>query len=202
MTRWLALVGCGACGACATPAAPAVPATAMTMSGFAAPGPARSRSCTGAEFHQFDFWLGDWDVVVHARITPNSNRWADARGHQHVEAILGGCVIAEHFTADGPPAPWAGASYSAWQPQLARWRQTWVDDSGGYIALDGGIEHGAMTLYGEPHDVDGLHTQMRMVFRDVTADSLRWEWQRTEDSWETATSMIIIDYKRAVKPGK
>ena len=34
-------------------------------------------------------------------------------------------------------------------------------------------------LYGEPRDVDGLHTQMRMVFRDVTADSLRWE-----DYWE------------------
>jgi hypothetical protein len=192
--RWLALVLCGACASRGAGAA-----TPLAASGIAAADAAKSTACSGSEFHQFDFWIGDWDLVVHARTTPSGNKWADARGHQHVEAILGGCAIAEHFSADGPPKPWAGASYSAWQPQLARWRQTWVDDSGGYIALDGGIEHGVMTLYGEPRDVDGLHIQMRMVFRDVTADTLRWEWQRTEDSWETATSMIIIDYRRSVK---
>jgi hypothetical protein len=194
VTRRLALAVCAACSSRA-PAAP----TPLAASGVAATGAATSSSCNGSEFHQFDFWIGDWELVVHARTTPTGNKWADARGRQHVESILGGCAIAEHFSADGPPKPWAGASYSAWQPQLARWRQTWVDDSGGYIALDGGIEHGAMTLYGEPRDVDGVHTQMRMVFRDVAADSLRWEWQRTEDGWETATSMIIIDYKRSVK---
>jgi len=193
--RRLALLVCSAC-ATRGPAAP----TPMAASGVvAAAGAAKPSNCTGSEFHQFDFWIGDWDLVVHARTTPSGNKWADARGHQHVEAILGGCAIAEHFTADGPPKPWAGASYSAWQPQLARWRQTWVDDRGGYIALDGGIEHGVMTLYGEPRDVDGLHIQMRMVFRDVTADTLRWEWQRTEDNWETAISMIIVDYRRSVK---
>jgi hypothetical protein len=181
--RLAALLLCGACAASAPP--------------VAASAPARSKSCLAPEFRQLDFWLGDWDVDVHARSSPTSDQWGDARGHQHVEAILGGCAIAEHFTADGPPSPWAGASYSSWQPQLSQWRQTWVDDSGGYIALRGSFAHGEMTLYGEPRDNHGKQTQMRMVYSAITPTSLHWEWQFTDDNWTTFAPTIKIDYRRA-----
>lgn len=38
-------------------------------------------------------------------------------------------------------------------------------------------------LYGEPRTVDDKTIQMRMVYSNITRDSLRWEWQRTEDAW-------------------
>ena len=199
MTRagWFA-VACAACAGCAAPgAAPAQsPAAPVTAAPAAPAASAPSKACAAPEYRQFDFWIGDWDLVVHARSSPTSDQWAEARGHQHVEAILGGCAIAEHFAADGPQAPWAGASYSSWQPSSSQWRQTWVDDSGGYLAFRGGMEHGAMTLYGEPREVNGEHVQMRMVFLDVAPAALRWEWQRTTDAWETSTVMIAIDYTR------
>lgn len=169
----------------------------LLLSGCAAAAAAPTKpvvksTCATAEHRQFDFWVGDWDVVIRARSSPTSEDWGEAKGTQHIESILGGCAIAEHFSAEGPGAPWAGKSYSAWQPQLGKWRQTWVDDSGSYIALTGGVEGGVMTLYGEL----GPKGQMRMVFKDVTTDALHWEWQRSTDEWKTLTVMMAIDYKR------
>jgi hypothetical protein len=168
----------------------------LLLAACAKPLPAESpsTSCTAAEYRQLDFWIGDWDLVVRARPTPGAP-WAEAKGLQHVESILGGCAISERFRADGPGAPWAGRSYSMWQPALKAWRQTWVDDSGSYLAFTGGVDGDVMTLVGEPRDQDGHHIQMRMVFLDVTARSLRWEWQRQTDggAWDP---QMIIEYRR------
>src|SRR5215813_9919828 len=64
-------------------------------------------ACDTPEHRQLDFWVGDWDVVVHARQTPDGP-FADAKGRQHVESILGGCAVAETFSADGPGPAWNG----------------------------------------------------------------------------------------------
>ena len=151
-------------------------------------------ACASPEHRQLDFWIGDWDVVVRAPAAPGEP-WSEARGTQHIEAILGGCAIAEAFAADGPGPAWAGRSYSMWQPALATWRQTWVDDQGGYLALTGGLEDGVMTLVAEPRVIGGRPTVKRMVFLDVTPAALRWEWQHSVDGgpWEAE---MIIDYRR------
>jgi hypothetical protein len=181
-----------AAAGCHTPpsavAAPAAPA--------AQPAATLAPVCTSPEHRQFDFWIGDWDLVIHARTSPEADEWADARATQHIEAILSGCAISEDFVAEGPGQPWAGRSYSSWQPKLGKWRQTWVDDSGGYIALIGGVENGVMTLYGEPFERNGQTVRMRMVFLDVTADALRWEWQSSSDDGASWKPMIVIDYRR------
>jgi hypothetical protein len=157
--------------------------------------PAPPKPCAGPEHRQFDFWVGEWDLKVRARSAPDKDEWGEATATQKIESILGGCSIAEHFAADGPGVPWAGKSYSSWQPGLKKWRQTWVDDQGSYIALTGGIEDGVMTLYGEPRTRDGKTVLMRMVFLDVKKDSLRWEWQRQADG-KTWQPMMIIEYRR------
>jgi hypothetical protein len=186
--RWtlFLLVGCAA--STPPPAEPTPPA--------ATPASAVKPSCASAEHRQFDFWVGDWDVSIRARPSPTSDAWGDGKGTQHVESLLGGCVIAENFSADGPGGAWAGKSYSMWQPQLGKWRQTWVDDGGSFLAFTGGVESGVMTLYGEPRTVKDVRVQMRMVFKDVTPDSLHWEWQRSTDEWKTSIVMMAIDYKR------
>lgn len=170
---------------CSTTAAPRVTAPAA---------PAIVAACASPEHRQFDFWLGDWDLIIRARETADGP-WVEAAGSQHIESILGGCAIAETFTAAGPGQPWAGRSYSSWQPLTTQWRQTWVDDSGGYLAFTGGLDGGTMTLVGEPRTQDGKRILMRMVFFEVTATSLRWEWQRQLDggAWEP---QMIIAYRR------
>jgi hypothetical protein len=179
--------------ACASACAGAGPSAAPVATRPPPAGP----SCTEAERRQLDFWVGRWDVVLHHRRAPDSEVWDDARGTQHIEAVLGGCAIAESFAADGPGTPWAGRSLSSWQPALGKWRQAWVDDQGGYLAFEGGLEDGAMTLYGEPRTLpDGTVVRMRMRWLDVRTDSLRWEWQRTVDAGATWRPMLKIDYQR------
>ena len=182
-----ALAGCGG----ETP-----PAVSPSAAPAPAPSPtAASPACSTPELAQMDFWVGEWDVTVRGRQSPTSTEWAEAPGTQRIERILGGCAIAEHFAAEGPGPKWAGASYSAWDAQGKRWRQTWVDDQGSYIALAGGLEDGTMTLYGEPREVKGERVQMRMVWLDVTPTSMRWEWQRRagEGAW---APMLVVEYRR------
>ena len=190
MRRFVMPLLLSSCSASSPP--PAKPASAVVEPASTAIKPA----CASPEHRQFDFWIGDWDVSIRARKSPTSEVWGEAKGRQHIEAILGGCAIAEHFTAEGPEEPWAGKSYSSWQAPLGKWRQTWVDDGGSFLAFTGGLENGVMTLYGEPRTVKDVSFQMRMVFKNVTADSLLWEWQRSTDEWKTSTVMMSIDYKR------
>jgi len=179
------LLAAACAGSCPSPAPMPAPAPATVVA-----------ACASPEHRQLDFWVGEWDVVIRARASLTSEDWAEGRGRQHIESILGGCAIAETFVADRPPQPWAGRSYSSWQPALGSWRQTWVDDSGSYLAFTGVVEQGVMTLTGEPRTVEGVTSQMRMVFQDVTPTSLHWEWQRATDAWATSSVMMIIDYTR------
>jgi hypothetical protein len=146
-----------------------------------------------------DFWLGDWDVAIRARTSPESNEWQEAGGTNHVTAPLGRCAVMEQFRADGPGQPWAGTSVSTYVPQLHAWRQTWVDDGGSYLAFHGGVEGESFVLYGEPRPpVDAAHgpTQMRMVFHHATRDALEWSWQRGTPGGATWTPVMEIHYAR------
>jgi hypothetical protein len=198
MRNLVTLVACASAGlgACAHAAPGAAPGPTVGAP-VASAAPATSAACEAPEFRQLDFWLGDWDVVVHARKSPGVDEWADARGTQHVEKLLGGCAVAETFSAEGPGPAWAGRSYSVWQPQLGKWRQTWVDDQGSYLAFVGGVEDGVMALYGESRTLpDGTAVQMRMTWLDVRPESLRWEWQRSTDGGKSWLAMMVIRYTR------
>ena len=46
-------------------------------------------ACTAPEHHQFDFWIGHWDVFL-----PNGNK----AGENRVESIEGGCALLEQWS--------------------------------------------------------------------------------------------------------
>src|SRR6185503_16901923 len=122
--------------------------TAVTL-----PPPAPSPApCTAPEYRQFDFWLGDWDVL-------------DAEGKRvgtnTITREFGGCVLQEHWDAAGPQAQ-QGSSFNTWSPSLRRWHQTWVDSTGGFLLLDGSFSDGVMTLAGEMPGRNGGRVQHRI----------------------------------------
>lgn len=124
---------------------------------------------------QFDFWLGEWDVL-----------WGEGQqGTNRVDKILDGNVVREQF--DGNLAmPFRGMSLSVYDARAELWRQTWVDTEGNYWAFTGGFEDGRMTLSTEV-ETEGKPAQLRMVFFNIEADELDWNWERSEDggrSWE------------------
>jgi len=157
---------------------------------------ARPTACTGRE-RELDFWIGEWDVVVRARKAPTSDEWSEARGRNTISRTLGGCAIEERFEALGPQSPWRGASFSRFVASESRWRQTWVDDEGGYMLFVGGPDPIGFVFTGEPRTKDGTTSQMRMVFHDVTPNGLGWRWERTVDGGATWTPMMTIAYARA-----
>jgi hypothetical protein len=153
------------------------------------------KACDAPENHQMDFWLGDWKVTVRSRASLEKDEWATAAGSNHVTSILNGCAIEEHFTAENAPGPgtWSGRSHSTWVAAEKRWRQTWGDDSGSYLAFAGGREGEDFVLVGEPRPNGRV---MRMVFTNIARDGFAWRWEASTDGQKTWKAMMTIDYVR------
>lgn len=152
----------------APPAVPAAPAPLVAP----APPPA---PCTAPELHEFDFWVGDWDLTW-----PAQGQIPAGTGTNHVERILDGCVIQESFAASGPQ-PLVGHSVSAYVPREKGWKQTWVDNQGSYIALTGTFQDGQMILTQRALGPDGKPRLARMVFLNIKPDSFDWHWESSTD---------------------
>ena len=83
-------------------------------------------SCAAPEFHQFDFWMGDWDVF---RVNGGAKS-----AHVVVDRILDGCVVREQYTGvDGEH----GQSLSSYYAPEKRWQQTWVTNEGALLVIHG-----------------------------------------------------------------
>src|SRR5918995_5108174 len=123
-------------------AAVAPPAPSLLAAQETAP-TAAPKACAAPEHRQFDFWIGEWEVT-----TPNG---APA-GRNRIESILDGCALRESWTgAKGG----SGNSYNAYDRQTRRWHQTWVDNGGLVLRLDGVFADGKMILSGESRDSSG-----------------------------------------------
>jgi hypothetical protein len=143
-------------------------------------------NCNGPQFRQLDFWLGDWD----AKWDPSPGD--TGIGSNHIARSYEGCVIEEHF--DGHPGQHLmGHSVSAYFAPTRDWRQTWVDNEGGYIDLTGGPQpNGDFVLTTLPKPSGKAN---RMVFTDIAPDSFTWRWQANTDG-KTWTDSWVIHYTR------
>jgi hypothetical protein len=150
-----------------------------------APSPAASAAsappsaCAAAEHRQFDFWLGDWEVTL-----PDGR----VAGRNVITRIAGGCALHESWAGRGG---FSGQSLNAFDRHSRRWRQTWLDSSGGRLDLAGTWRDGAMVLEGEAPDdkTPGQTLQHRISWTPHSDGSVRQHWQTSADrgrSWSTA----------------
>jgi Protein of unknown function (DUF1579) len=149
--------------------------------------------CSSPEARQLDFWLGDWDLTWPAEQT-GGEAGETQTGANHITRLFGQCVIEEDFATDD--GAFLGRSLSVFDEAAALWRQTWVDNSGGYIALTGGKDGEHFELHTEPAERDGRLVVNRMVFSEITTDSLLWSWQTSPDDGATWRDLWTIDYRR------
>ena len=163
-------------------AAPAAPA---------APPPA---PCTAPELHQFDFWVGEWDLTW-----PGQGGSPGGTGTNRIEKILDGCVIQENFAAGGPQ-PLTGRSVSTYNVREKKWKQTWVDSQGSYIDLTGEFQNGEMRLIRRIVRPDGKPLIERMVYTNIKPDSFDWRWESSTDDGKTWQLGWPIHYKRKGTP--
>lgn len=143
--------------------------------------------CSRPEFRQFDFWLGDWDVT-----TPDGK----PAGHNLITRPLGDCVIQEHWTgAKGG----RGESYNMFDRVGGKWHQTWVDDQGTYLQLEGGLLGQDMVLTGPDRVVQGKPHLDRITWKPVSADEVHQVWDVSEDHGKTWVTQFHGVYRRAAK---
>lgn len=144
--------------------------------------------CASTEARQLDFWLGEWDLT-----------WEGGQGTNSITRRFGDCVIEENFHGDMPYGPFRGHSVSVFHAPSGKWRQTWVDDQGSYLAFVGGLDdEGVMRLLGEESTLPDGRTQVsRMSWVNVRDDALDWHWERSFDGGETWQMVWLIHYRRA-----
>jgi hypothetical protein len=131
-----------------------------------------------AEVHrQFDFWIGTWDVSVGGK----------PAGVNRIEKILGGCALLENWTGAGGMS---GKSLNFYDPQREQWHQTWIDDRGGSLGLDGKFTDNRMVLTGtQQNPKTGKTTTNRITWTPLPGDQVRQVWETSTDdgkSWAVA----------------
>ncbi|MDX1421094.1 MAG: hypothetical protein R3181_14100, partial [Rubricoccaceae bacterium] len=91
-----------------------------------------------------------------------------------------------------------GESVSVYRARAGEWRQTWVDNRGGYLLFTGGRrDDGTVVLRTAPFtNPQGQEQVNRMLWTDVTADALTWRWQASTDGGATWEDRWTIRYTR------
>lgn len=129
-----------------------------TMAQPAADTPAKNTSpCASAEYHDFDFWVGDWDVFD---VSDPKTKVAKVR----VDRILGGCVLREDYQ---DTSGHKGQSFSIYDVSQKAWHQSWVTNRGQLLLLDGGLQSGNMVLRAVEHLGDGKEKHIRGTWAPV-----------------------------------
>jgi hypothetical protein len=134
-----------------------------------APAAAHTGACPAKESRQFDFWIGDWNVIDPA---------GKVAGHNRIEAIVGGCALSENW--DGAAGN-RGKSYNAYDARTSTWQQFWVDARGGVLHLSGGLVGKSMVLRSTRA---GAHVD-RITWTPNDDGTVRQLWESSEDSGTT-----------------
>jgi hypothetical protein len=89
-----------------------------------------------------------------------------------------------------------GKSVSIFDVTAGKWKQTWIDNEGGYLDFVGESKDGQMILAREATRPDGTKGLSRMVFKNITHDEFDWSWEGSKDGGKTWTVVWPIHYKR------
>jgi len=140
-------------------------------------------TCEDPLAHQFDFWVGKWNLT-----------WEGGQGNNAVRSIMGGCVIEGNFSY--PEAEFIGKSFSTYVPRLNTWKQTWVDNNGVYLDFTGGMEGDQMVFRRQFTTTEDQLVMQRIRFYDIEKNQMEWGWERSLDEGQTWELLWQIHYKR------
>ncbi|HKI87251.1 MAG TPA: hypothetical protein VKA53_10970 [Thermoanaerobaculia bacterium] len=135
--------------------------------------------CAAPQFHQFDFWIGSWNV------TSKDNEPA---GVDKVESRVNGCALVETWEGKGGGT---GVSLNYYDPEDGKWHQEWVG-TGARLHLVGGLEGERMVLAGGPRTTrKGTLVEDRITWEPRPDGSVLQEWRVSPDrgkSWKVIFS--------------
>lgn len=143
-------------------------------------------SCAQAENGQFDFWVGEWDVVFTADGKP--------AGHSLVEKLYGGCALRENWQSH---SGYVGGSLNFYDRTAGRWRQTWIGSDGVPTDYAGGLSGSAMVFRATlPGESPGKTVAMRMTFTPLGDGSVRQLIEASDDGGANWRPEYDLTYRR------
>ena len=145
-------------------------------------------NCTGPEYHQLDFWLGDWNTLDSDDKTSTTSI-----ARTHVDAIAGGCAVHELYEqTDGL----IGDSILSYDAVRKQWQQTWVTNRGSIMVIYGTFKAGALVLEGEVHLQDGKTVHQRITWK-AEAKGVRESAVLSKDgrkTWTPAFDVLFVKH--------
>jgi len=140
--------------------------------------------------HDFDFWIGDWDVFG-----PQGKQAGRNTITSMFDGQTGG-MLHEHWHGNGGVE---GRSINAYDEARGVWHQTWMDSAGGVLLLDGGLRDGAMVLEGQApsgEDLTVVDLQRITWTRDDEGAEVRQVWESSADDGKTWQVAFDGRYRR------
>jgi hypothetical protein len=139
--------------------------------------------CGAPEHRQFDFWIGEWNVMG-----PNGR----VGGSSSIEREYNGCLIVENWS--GPSGVPAGTSQNFYNRADGKWHQNWIDvEANGPLWLAGGLdESGSMVLMDSDPDANPLN---RITWTPNPDGTVRQHWESSTDggaTWSTAFDGLYV----------
>ena len=112
--------------------------------------PPKPFDCNDPVHRQFDFWIGEWDVVPNPATAQTSPPGAAVGATKPASNVItrahNGCVLIENWN---PGSGQTGQSFNIYDRASGRWHQTWVDAGGGLHQYWGGLRDGNMVFHGD-----------------------------------------------------
>lgn len=90
--------------------------------------------CNSEEYHQFDFWIGDWAVT---------DTTGKALGENSIQPREKHCILLEQWNGVSGST---GSSFNYFDRTDSTWNQLWIDNQGNKLILKGNREDDKMIL--------------------------------------------------------
>ena len=136
-------------------------------------------------YHQFDFWLGKWDVYKFGTDT--------LAGKSNIESIIDSVGLLENYSVI--KGKYVGKSLNKYNPAKDRWEQYWIDNSGLTLFMTGGLLNDKMilddALYGDPKQ--GIN---QIVWEKMKNGSVRQTWNLSMDGGKTWSVLFDGEYRK------
>ena len=143
-------------------------------------------ACDTPEGHQFDFWVGEWEVFGPADTIV---------GYNSIIKMQDGCILRENWRSGS--GSYTGTSYNFYNQQTEKWNQVWIDNQGAHLYLSGGYEDGKMVMMGpEKVSQSGNKYYDRISWFNNPDGTVRQLWEVVGEDGQTLNVLFDGIYKK------
>ncbi len=170
------------------------------------PGPASPQAqtqsqggpCTGP-YRDFDFWVGEWDVLNRNRPTDESTWYDTGMATARVYPVVAGCAIVEHWRGNAYGSFIEGFSLRSFNPNTGQWELALLWPTDGrprFGVLRGGFRHNRGEFFSRGIGAQGDTTFTRFTFSDITPQTVLWQDGNSADGGRSWSSSWIMEFTR------